>query len=131
MATEIDKQVAHYRFVPEESTFTVQAFAEGLFSAFGHDPLIGIRDFSGEAKFVPGTFEDASVNVVINASSLAVVNDVKEKDRQEIERMMRDEVLETVKYPEISFKSSHWRFKLTRRYSQQPLDFCRSDCYGR
>ena len=107
MATEIDKQVAHYRFVPEESTFTVQAFAEGLFSAFGHDPVIGIRDFSGEAKFVLGTFEDASVNVVINASSLAVVNDVKEKDRQEIERMMRDEVLETAKYPEISFKSTN------------------------
>jgi polyisoprenoid-binding protein YceI len=107
MATEIDKQVAHYRIVPEESTFTVQAFAEGLFSAFGHDPVIGIRDFSGEAKFVPGTFEDASVNVVINAGSLAVVNDVKEKDRQEIERMMRDEVLETGKYPEISFKSTN------------------------
>src|SRR5258705_1116622 len=107
MATEIDKQVAHYRFVPEESTFTVQAFAEGLFSAFGHDPVIGVRDFSGEAKFVPGTFEDTSVNVVINASSLAVVNDVKEKDRQEIERMMHEEVMETAKYPEISCKSTN------------------------
>jgi len=33
--------------------------------------------------------------------------DIKEKDKQEIERTMRDEVLETRKYPEIVFKSNN------------------------
>ena len=35
------------------------------------------------------------------------MNDVKEKDRQDIERTMREEVLETGKYPEISFQSNN------------------------
>ena len=67
---------------PAASKFTVQAFAEGWFSAFGHDPVIGIKDFQGEAEFVPDTFDNASLKLTINANSLAVVNDVKEKDRK-------------------------------------------------
>lgn len=107
MSTEAPATLEIYRLVAEESTINVHAFAEGLFSAFGHDPVIGVKRFSGEAQFVPGTFEQASVNITIDANSLVVVNDVKDKDRQEIERMMREEVLETDKYPEISFSSTN------------------------
>src|SRR5688572_18619285 len=102
--------LVHYRFDPAASRFTVQAFAEGLLSMFGHDPVIGVKDFEGEASFVPGTFENASLKLTINANSLRVVNDVKEKDRQDIERTMRDEVLETHKYPEIVFQSRNVSF---------------------
>ena len=59
--TSADTKVVRYRLIPEQSTFTVQAFAQGLLSAFGHDPVIGIRDFNGEVQFVPGTFEAASL----------------------------------------------------------------------
>ena len=97
----------HYPFDPAASRFTVQAFAEGLLSMFGHDPVIGVQDFQGEASFMPDTFENASLKLTINANSLRVVNDVKEKDRQDIERTMRDEVLETRKYPEIVFQSNN------------------------
>jgi len=97
----------HYRLDPAASKFTVQAFAEGLLSMFGHDPVIGVKDFQGEASFVPETFENASLKLTINANSLRVVNDVKEKDRQDIERTMRDEVLETGKFPEIVFQSNN------------------------
>ena len=97
--------LVHYRFDPAASRFTVQAFAEGLLSMFGHDPVIGVQDFQGEASFMPGTFENASLKLTINANSLRVVNNVKDKDRQDIERTMRDEVLETRKYPEIVFQS--------------------------
>lgn len=96
-----------YRLLPEQSRFTVQAFAEGLFSVFGHDPVIVIKDFQGEATFVPGTFEGASLKVIVNANSLEVSGEVKEKDRQEIEQTMREQVLETAKYPEIVFTSSN------------------------
>jgi polyisoprenoid-binding protein YceI len=101
------KTFEHYRVDAAASKFTAHAFAEGLFSAFGHDPVIGIRDFQGEAQFVPGSFENASLKVTINARSLVVINDVKDKDRQEIERMMQREVLETGKYPEIVFESNN------------------------
>jgi polyisoprenoid-binding protein YceI len=105
MMTEPKIKLARYSLVAAESTFTVQAFAEGLFSAFGHDPVIGIKDFSGAAEFVPGTFEAASLKLQVNANSLVVINDVKEKDRHEIEHTMREQVLESDKYPEIVFVS--------------------------
>ncbi len=96
-----------YRLVPGQSKFTVQAFAEGLLSAFGHDPVINIQDFDGQVEFVPGTFADASLRIAVNANSLAVSNEVKEKDRLEIQQTMREVVMETSKYNEIVFTSSN------------------------
>jgi polyisoprenoid-binding protein YceI len=104
--SENQTEVVRYRLAADKSRFTVQAFAEGLFSAFGHDPVIAIRDFAGEVEFVPGTLEGAQLRMTIKADSLAVTDDVKEKDRQEIERMMREDVLETARYPEIVFTST-------------------------
>lgn len=106
MTTETESKVVTYRLAPRESNFTVQAFAEGLFSAFGHDPVIAIRDFNGEAQFVPDTLEDASLKVFVNPDSLVVAGEVKEKDRAEIERTMLNDVLETAKYSEIAFVSN-------------------------
>jgi len=98
--------VVHYRPDAGQSRFTVQAFAEGMLSSFGHNPVIAIREFGGEVEFVPGTLEGARVRLTINADSLAVADDVKEKDRLEIERMMRHDALEVSKYPEIVFEST-------------------------
>lgn len=107
MTPETATQLQRFHLDPAASTFTVQSFAEGLLSAFGHDPLLAVRDFQGEAAFVPGTFENASLKLTINANSLTVVNNPKDKDRLEIEQVMREEVLETSKYPEIMFESSN------------------------
>jgi polyisoprenoid-binding protein YceI len=107
MASELESALAHYRLVAEESTFTVQAFAEGLFSAFGHDPVISVRSFNGTARFTPDTFEKAELHLSIDASSLVVANQVKEKDRLEIENTMRRDVLDVQTYPEIKFDSSN------------------------
>ena len=99
--------VVRYRLVPAQSTFTVQAFAEGLLSAFGHDPVLAIKDFSGEVQFVPGSFEAASLKMTVKADSIVLSTEVKEKDRIEIEQTMREQVLEIAKYPEIVFVSSN------------------------
>lgn len=88
------------------SRFTVQAFAAGILSAMGHNPTIGIRTFSGEADFDPALPEASAFRLVVQSSSLAVQDDISEKDRREIERVMRTDVLETEKYPEIRFESS-------------------------
>lgn len=105
--TAAKTDVVHYRVVAEQSTFTVQAFAEGLFSAFGHDPILAIRDFTGKAQFVPGSFESASLKITIKADSIVLSNEVKEKDRLEIENTMREQALEIAEYPEIVFVSSN------------------------
>ena len=99
--------VVRYRLVPAQSTFTVQAFAEGLLSAFGHDPVLAIKDFSGEVQFVPGSFEAASVKMTVKADSIVLSTEVKEKDRIEMEQTMREQVLEIAKYPEIVFVSTN------------------------
>jgi polyisoprenoid-binding protein YceI len=104
---ENENSPARYRLVAERSQFTVQAFAEGFLSSFGHDPVIRIRDFTGEVEFTPDAPSEASVSVTIKADSLAADESIKEKDRLEIERMMREQVLETGEYPEIVFKSTN------------------------
>lgn len=104
---ETENGLVHYRLVADQSRFTVQAFAEGLFSAFGHDPVIAIRDFTGEVGFMPGTLSDASLKMTIKTDGLAASDDVKAGDRAEIDRMMRADVLETAKYAEIVFTSTN------------------------
>ena len=95
-----------YKLNSAQSKFTVQAFAAGFFSGFGHNPIIGIREFTGEVRFSPETLFDASLRLEINAKSLGVLDDVKEKDKREIERVMHDDVLETARFPEIIFQST-------------------------
>jgi polyisoprenoid-binding protein YceI len=107
MTPEPAVQLDRYRLAPDQSRFTVQAFAEGLFSAFGHDPVILIRGFAGEVYFKAGTYENASIKIDVDPNSLTVSNDVKEKDRLDIQRIMRDEVLEVTKFPEIVFSSNN------------------------
>lgn len=97
---------ARYRLDAGRSRFTVRAFSGGMLSALGHNPTFSIRDFTGEVQFVPGTLDAASVRISIKTDSLMVIDDVSEKDRNEIERAMREEVLETAKYPDITFEST-------------------------
>jgi polyisoprenoid-binding protein YceI len=92
-----------YVIDPKGSTFTVRAFATGLLSSFGHDPTIAIPDFQGEVHFTSGALEDASLRIVIQAASLIVTDDISQKDREEIERRMYDEVLETDGFQEIVY----------------------------
>ena len=88
------------------SRFQVKAYASGVLSAFGHNPTIAIRSFTGEAWFRSQAPEQSSVRLEIDAASLAMSSDANEKDRREIERMMREEVLETERFPQIRFASS-------------------------
>ena len=101
-----EDSLARYRINPARSRFTVRAFSSGMLSVLGHNPTISIREFEGEAQFVPGTLDSASLRIVIAADSLTVTDDVSAKDRQEIEHTMREQVLETAKYPDINYEST-------------------------
>jgi polyisoprenoid-binding protein YceI len=93
-----------YQVNPESSRFIMQAFAEGLLSAFGHSPKLTAGEFSGEVAIEDEKIETASLRFVVKAGSFRVVDDVGEKDRLEIERATRDDVLEAAQYPEIVFQ---------------------------
>ena len=91
-----------YRIEPGISKFTARAFAGGMLSAFGHSPTFAVRRFGGEATF-DGEGE-GSLELSIESGSLDLLDDVAERDRREILRTMHDEVLETARFPQISYR---------------------------
>ncbi len=93
-----------FRIDSQGSRFTARAFAGGALSAMGHNPTFAIRDFSGEVVFHPDDPASSSLRLVIKAASLALADSVSDKDRREIERMTQEQVLESDKFPEITFE---------------------------
>jgi polyisoprenoid-binding protein YceI len=105
---------AIYSIDAKTSQFTVQAFASGLISSVAHSPKIAIRDWTAEIKFVPGTLANASLRATVKASSLDVLDEMRESDRRELHRIMEKEVLESARFPEIVFESSQIRMDRLR-----------------
>ena len=99
--------VTVYVLEPGVSRFTARAFATGLLASLGHNPSFAIRQFRGEAKFSGEAPEQSSLRIVVQSASLELSDQVSEKDRREIERAMRNEVLETGRFPEIVFEASN------------------------
>jgi polyisoprenoid-binding protein YceI len=97
--------LTHYIVDAKASKFTVQAFATGILSAVGHNPTLGIRNFSGDVHFSPEVLHGSGFHLSIRAASLGVQDDVSDKDRREIERLMNEQVLEVAKYPEIAYEA--------------------------
>jgi polyisoprenoid-binding protein YceI len=97
------------RFVidTKKSRFTVHAFATGILSGMGHNPTIGIRRFDGEVEFDPEKLEARGLCLIIQSASLEVQDDISDRDRREMDKMMKGDVLEAGKYPEIRYEASH------------------------
>ncbi len=87
-----------------KSRFQVKAFASGLLSSLGHNPTIAIRRFTGEVWFREQEPELSTLRIAIDADGLTVTGNVSEKDRDEMERMMKEQVLETYKFSDIRFE---------------------------
>jgi polyisoprenoid-binding protein YceI len=92
-----------YRLDAGRSRFTVQAFASGLLSFLGHSPTFAVRDFTGAAEFEGGTARGLCLALTVRAGSLELVDPVRAADRAEIERTMRQEVLDVTAYPEVRY----------------------------
>jgi|SRR5271156_2323387 len=89
------------------SQFTVQVFSGGLLSAFGHSPVIAIQGFSGETEVDKEELQHSRLRFVVPTASLAVKDDISDKDRSQMERIMKQEILETSVYPEIVYECSN------------------------
>jgi polyisoprenoid-binding protein YceI len=96
----------HYSVASKESTFSVKAVATGLLSALGHSPTIAIPGFEGEIFLNTETVEESSLRILIHSASLSVTDDVSQKDREEINRRMHEEVIESDSFPEIIYECS-------------------------
>jgi polyisoprenoid-binding protein YceI len=96
----------HYVIDARASRFTVQAFATGILSAMGHNPKIGIRTFAGEVDFNAEASQANGFKLSMKSNSLGVLDDISDKDRREIEKMMNEQVLESSKYPDIAYEAT-------------------------
>jgi polyisoprenoid-binding protein YceI len=98
--------VLHYVVDARLSRFTVQAFAGGFLSAFAHNPKFAIRSISSDVWLDPDDLAAAGLRMEIRADSIQLLDEVSDKDRREIERVMREEALEAAKYSSIAFASA-------------------------
>lgn len=107
MQTGTQRGLATVRYLIDTavSRLTVQAFATGLLSLFGHNPTIGIRDYEGEIQFTPETYENALVRATIRTSAMEVLDEMKTDDRKRLERQMFEEVLDVKRFPTAVFES--------------------------
>lgn len=111
MHTGTQTGMAHVTFTVDQvaSRFTVQAFAAGLLSAFGHNPRIEIRDYDAEIHCVAGTFDQASVRVTIRTSNLEVLEEMKRDDRRKLEQEMYEGVLDVKHFPTAVYEANDIR----------------------
>lgn len=94
-----------YRIDLRKSQLFVQAEAGGVLAAFAHDHKFQAHSFGGTVS-VPGkVLQSGMLDLSILAESLTLVDKVSEDDRKEIEGSMREKVLETSKFPKISFRT--------------------------
>ena len=98
--------MSRYLLDKSASRFTVRAFAGGVLSAMGHNPTIAIRDFTGEVNFDPADPGRGTLRMQIRADSLEVTDDIKNSDRKDMEGMMKQQVLQTTQYPNITFEAA-------------------------
>jgi polyisoprenoid-binding protein YceI len=94
-----------YVFDKTVGRFTVQAFATGFLSSFGHDPTIAIRDYTGEVSFVPETFENTVVHFSLTTASLEPQDEMKRDDLAKLKAAMYGEVLDVEHFPQALFES--------------------------
>ena len=87
------------------SRFTVQAFATGMLSVFGHNPTIAIRDYDCEIQLNPDAVDNASVRMTVRTSAMEAVDEMKNDDRKKLEQAMYDQGLEVSRFPTATFES--------------------------
>ena len=101
-----EKTLVQYAADPRVSRFILKIATGGPLAKLGHNPTISVSDFTSNITWAPGEMEDSRLTFAVHSRSLIVVDDLNDKDRAEIQNNMHDEVLETAKYPEISFAST-------------------------
>ncbi|HYX41463.1 MAG TPA: YceI family protein [Pyrinomonadaceae bacterium] len=99
--------LARYKLDASQSQFMVRAFAGGLLFFKGHDHFVKVGDFTGEAELTPGALSPAALHLRVRADSLEETGAVfTPQQKQIINKELREIVLETAKYPEITFNST-------------------------
>ena len=96
-----------FRLDSAQSKFIVHANRTGLAWFKGHSHRIAVRDFDGTAELDLGAVNPASLQMTVRAASLEETDPLFTPEQKKIiNKEVNELVLETAKYPEITFKST-------------------------
>lgn len=111
---------ATYRVDPDESRIVVEVGRSGLFKMLGHDHRIEASGLSGEAKWNAEAPESSHFVLVLDASTLTVVDDeVSDDDRAKIQAEMETKALALPDHPTIRFESETVRLRSDAREASE------------
>ena len=103
-----------YALDASQSKFMAHAFAGGVLWFKGHDHLIAVRDFDGEADLTPASIAPASLKITAKTGSMVETSSVfTEPQKQIINKELREIVLQPDTYPDIVFQSTGVTVKAT------------------
>lgn len=81
--------------------------AGGLLWFKGHDHLVAVKEFSGEAQFTPEHIDLASLEINAKAASMVETSSVfTDEQKQIIDKELREIVLHPDRFPDIIFHST-------------------------
>jgi len=100
-------ETQRFRLDATQSKFIAHAMAGGLFWFKGHDHLVAVREFSGEAQFTPEQLNPASLEITARSGSMVETSSVfTDQQKQIIDKELREIVLQPDQFPEITFRST-------------------------
>ena len=98
---------ASYRLDASRGKFIARALAGGLLWFKGHDHLIAVRNFTGEARLDPDSLTTSSLEIIAKAASMEETSSAfTEPQKQIINKELREIVLLPDQYPDITFRST-------------------------
>lgn len=112
--SSISSATQRYSLIASQSKFIAHALSGGLLWFKGHDHLVAIRDFTGQAQLTPDSITASSLEITAKAESMVETSDVfTPAQKQIIDKELREIVLEPDKYPDIVFGSTSVTGKAT------------------
>ena len=102
-----DLATQRYQLDSSQSKFIGHALRGGLLWFKGHDHLVAVREFTGEAQMTPDSVTPASLQIIAKAGSMAETNTVfTDQQKQIIDKELREIVLQPDQYPDMIFRST-------------------------
>jgi polyisoprenoid-binding protein YceI len=96
-----------YQLDSSQSKFIAHAMAGGLLWFEGHDHLVAVKDFSGQAQFNHDQINQASLQITAKAASMIETSSVfTDQQKQIIDKELREIVLQPDQFPDIIFRST-------------------------
>ena len=97
-----------YTLDASQSKFIAHALRGGLFWFKGHDHLVAVREFTGEAQLNAGSISASSLVITAKTASMEETSSVfTDAQKKIINKELREIVLLPGQYPDIVFKSTN------------------------